>query len=211
MKQIVFLLIALLYISNYGYSQLPTKDSISAINSILEFQKELKEQYADTAESPLPDEAVGSFKGHEFFDIDLKYRVQADLVLTLDSPIFEMPTTTSRKPKYRQYAIAVFTIDNVEYRLALYQSQSLMENEEYKDYLFIPFKDYTNGVETYGGGRYIDLRIPEGDKIIIDFNQAYNPYCAYSVRYSCPIPPDQNHLPVEIRAGIKYKDDYHDK
>jgi len=73
--------------------------------------------------------------------------------------------------------------------------------EEYKNYLFIPFKDLTSGTETYGGGRYMDIMIPEGDEIILNFNTAYNPYCAYANGYFCPIPPAENTLNVEIRAG----------
>ena len=78
-----------------------------------------------------------------------------------------------------------------------------MQDEEYKDYLFLPFLDDTNGEGSYGGGRYIDLRIPDSDTMIIDFNTAYNPYCAYNDRYSCPIVPRQNYLDVAIEAGVK--------
>ena len=83
----------------------------------------------------------------------------------------------------------------------------------YKDYLFLPFTDPTNGVTTYGGGRYLDLMIPATKVVQLDFNKAYNPYCAYSGNYSCPIPPEENHLEIEIKAGVKkyhstsFKDD----
>lgn len=80
-----------------------------------------------------------------------------------------------------------------------------MQKEEYADYLFFPFTDETNGKETYGGGRYIDLRIPkEGDSLVIDFNMAYNPYCAYSWQYSCPLVPAENQMDVEVPVGIRY-------
>jgi uncharacterized protein len=78
-----------------------------------------------------------------------------------------------------------------------------LNKPEYKDYLFLPFTDLTNGVQTYQGGRYLDLRIPQGDEIVIDFNQSYNPYCAYSGRYSCPVVPSENHLDMEVLAGVK--------
>ena len=74
---------------------------------------------------------------------------------------------------------------------------------EYEDYLFLPFTDKTNGDSSYGGGRYLDLKLPEGDSIIIDFNQAYNPYCAYNDKYSCPVPPKSNNLDIEVLAGVK--------
>ena len=78
-----------------------------------------------------------------------------------------------------------------------------MKEEGYEDYLFLPFLDDTNGEESYGGGRYIDCRIPEGDTIEIDFNKAYNPYCAYNENYSCPIVPRENYLAIEVKAGVK--------
>ena len=85
----------------------------------------------------------------------------------------------------------------------LYQSLDLKKIEEYKDALFLPFTDLTSGVDSYGGGKYIDLKIPQGTTITIDFNRAYNPYCAYNHKYSCPIPPQENDLAIEIRAGVK--------
>ena len=74
--------------------------------------------------------------------------------------------------------------------------------EEYKNHLFLPFTDLSNGEKSYTGGRFIDLEIPNSDVIVIDFNKAYNPYCAYSPDYSCPIPPAENHLNVNILAGV---------
>jgi len=89
--------------------------------------------------------------------------------------------------------------------LTLYQNFALLTNPLYKDLLFLPFTDLTNNKETYGGGRYINLDIKSINeaKIIIDFNKAYNPYCAYSDGYRCPIPPEENNLPLEIKAGEK--------
>ena len=85
----------------------------------------------------------------------------------------------------------------------VYQNLLLRETEEFKDYLFLPFADLTNGEQTYGGGRYIDLSIPDKDSIIINFNTAYNPYCAYNAKYSCPLVPKENHLDYSIEAGVK--------
>jgi uncharacterized protein (DUF1684 family) len=85
----------------------------------------------------------------------------------------------------------------------VYQNAELVRKNTYVNYLFLPFSDLTSGNETYIGGRYIDLRIPYGDTIAIDFNQAYNPYCAYNRKYSCPIVPLENDLPIAIRAGVK--------
>jgi len=91
-------------------------------------------------------------------------------------------------------------------KLHVYQSQSLLQSDQYKDYLFIPFTDLTSGNGTYEAGRYIDIKSEEirGDHVIIDFNKAYNPYCAYVKNvYNCPIPPRENDLPVAILAGEK--------
>lgn len=118
-----------------------------------------------------------------------------------------MKTTTERLPVYDKYGTLTFELDDKTYKLSVYQSHSLRNNKKYKNYLFLPFTDLTNGNETYGGGRYIDFTIPDSDVVVIDFNKAYNPYCVYSDKYSCPIPPKENHLPIKITAGIKnYKD-----
>jgi uncharacterized protein (DUF1684 family) len=80
---------------------------------------------------------------------------------------------------------------------------ALRRQKEYKNYLFIPFRDASSNHETYGGGRYLDLQIPDGNKTILDLNTVYNPYCVYSHRYSCPIPPAENTLKLSILAGEK--------
>ena len=91
----------------------------------------------------------------------------------------------------------------------MYQSIDLLKNPKYKNYLFLPFKDATNGTDTYGGGKYLDLEIPKARTIIIDFNQSYHPYCAYNAYdYNCPIVPEENNLPIEIKAGVMYDDVY---
>jgi uncharacterized protein (DUF1684 family) len=94
-------------------------------------------------------------------------------------------------------------IDSVPCRLAVYQNIDLLKRDrkKFKNYLFIPYKDKTTRNETYGGGRFLDFEIPKNATVILDFNLAYNPYCAYSHRYSCPIPPEENTLNVKIEAG----------
>ena len=116
-----------------------------------------------------------------------------------------METTKERAqpPIYNKFGKTVFKLNGKKYTLAIYQNVDLVNTAGYEDYLFIPFKDLTNGEDTYGGGRYLDLKIPEGETILIDFNRAYNPYCAYNHNYSCPIPPFENHLKVKIEAGVK--------
>ena len=171
--------------------------------SIKEFQFELNTKYADKDESPLTEKDLKEFKALDFFSIDSTYKINAKFELNENPVFFEMPTTTERKPIYKTYGKATFVIDGKELVLHIYQNQDLIKMPEYKNHLFIPFTDLTNSNGTYGGGRYIDLEIPEGDTIVIDFNRAYNPYCAYNHKYSCPIPPRENDLSVAIKAGVK--------
>ena len=116
---------------------------------------------------------------------------------------FLMPTTTERKSEEVVYGIAKFLLNGKNHELEIYQNSELILEEGYEDYLFLPFTDMTNGTETYGGGRYLDLRIPEGDTIVLNFNKAYNPYCVYNKKYSCPLVPRQNYLKTRVEAGVK--------
>lgn len=182
-------------------------DSLQATAEIAAFQKQLNAEYSNRKESPLEPKDFAKFKGHDFFPIDLNYRVHAKLIVTAGSPFFGMKTTTSTMRSQRVYGHVEFTLLGQEFRLPVYQSKDLMQTDEYADYLFFPFTDETNGTLTYGGGRYIDLRIPkEGADIVIDFNMAYNPYCAYSSKYSCPIVPAENQMDIEVPVGVRYVD-----
>jgi uncharacterized protein (DUF1684 family) len=139
-----------------------------------------------------------------FFPVNENYRVIAAFERVKNGSWFTMETSGTTKQVYRVYGIIRFAINDTTVKLNLYQSQKLMTVEEYKDNLFLPFTDLTSGEESYAAGRYIDLSFNDisDNKVIIDFNKAYNPYCAYvSGKYNCPIPPRENYLPVAIRAG----------
>lgn len=194
MKKIVFLF---LYIQIAFAQQKFERDSVS------QFQKEMNEHYADSASSPLKKSDLNNFKALDFFPVDEKYFVQAKFIRTKKEKPFEMKTTTSRKPKYVKYGELHFEINGISCKLNVYQNLELVKKPQYKNSLFLPFTDFTSGVESYGGGRYIDIQIQEGNHWAIDFNQAYNPYCAYNEKYSCPIVPKENDLKVEIKAGVK--------
>ena len=116
---------------------------------------------------------------------------------------FKMKTTTERRPDYVKYGEVYFSLLGKQFKLNIYQNIQLVQKPGFEKHLFLPFTDLTNGDETYGGGRYIDLQIPDGDFIMIDFNQCYNPYCAYNHRYSCPVPPKENNMDVLVKAGVK--------
>lgn len=203
MKKITLILIL---ISAFAFSQTEKKQ----ISEIKKFQKELNDGYTNKKETPLRGDNYTQFRKHPFFPIDLKYRIKAQFTKTENAVAFEIPTSSGNTQPYREFGKATFTIDGATYILTVYQSLNLIHTAGYEDYLFLPFRDETNGKETYGGGKYIDLRIPAGDQIIIDFNQSYQPYCAYNAYdYSCPIVPEENFLPVRIEAGVQYDDVYH--
>ncbi len=168
-----------------------------------EYQRAQNSKFKDVTESPLKDKDRKHFTGLDFFKIDSSYVVTANFKRTPNEASFKMKTTTSRLPEYVKYGELSFTLKGKELKLDIYQNLELIEDEGYEDYLFLPFLDETNGIETYGGGRYIDARIPEGDTMTINFNEAYNPYCAYNDKYSCPVVPRQNYLRVRVEAGVK--------
>ena len=142
----------------------------------------------------------------DFYPVDEKFRVFGRFEFTKNSPWFKMETSGAEKKIFRVYGSVTFSINDTISTLNIYQSQSLMETAKYRDHLFIPFMDLTSGEETYTSGRYLDLSINDikDHDLVIDFNKAYNPYCAYvSDRYNCPIPPRENFLNVAVTAGEK--------
>ncbi len=145
-------------------------------------------------------------QGLQFFPLDTAYCKTARVERIYEAPWFAMPTSGKISKTFRVYALLHFSINGVPEKLSVYQSQQLMQSDAYKDYLFIPFTDLTNGEQTYENGRYIDLLTGDLEEKVcyIDFNKAYNPYCAYvSNVYNCPIPPAENHLSISIKAGEK--------
>ncbi|MFM1879070.1 MAG: hypothetical protein RLZZ241_1936 [Bacteroidota bacterium] len=173
------------------------------VGQILAFQKELNATFSSPDDSPLPDRYRIHFEGLDFYLPDTTYQVWAKLKRTPEALPFNLATTTDRMALERTYGVLEFELKGVPLTLEVYQSPDLMLEEGYEDYLFLPFSDLTNGTETYTGGRYIDLKIPDSDSILIDFNKAYNPYCAYNPKYSCPVVPAPNQLGIAIRAGVK--------
>ncbi|AWG22222.1 hypothetical protein FFWV33_12195 [Flavobacterium faecale] len=167
------------------------------------FQKELNAEYASAKTSPLEAADLATFKTLDFYPVTSDFYVHAKFIRTKKEKAFKMKTSTSRAPLYVKYGEVHFTIKGKECVLNLYRDIVLTRKAAYKNDLFLPFSDLTSGNETYIGGRYIDLKIPAGDSIDIDFNTAYNPYCAYNHAYSCPRVPLENDLQVKIEAGVK--------
>lgn len=168
-----------------------------------DWQQEQNADFKDATKSPLKDKDRKRFKSLDFYSFDSTYVVTAKLTRTPEAKPFKMKTTTERLPDYVQYGVVTFTLKAREYKLNIYQNLGLLYEEGYEDYLFLPFLDDTNGDGSYAGGRYTEARIPKDDTIIIDFNTAYNPYCAYNEKYSCPIVPRVNYLATRVEAGVK--------
>lgn len=196
----------LLMVSVFGFSQSTKKE----ISDIRKFQSELNAEYENPKETPLRGDNFTNFKDHPFFPIDLKYRIKAKFERTENAVPFELPTSSGKTQPYIEYGKATFQLDGKMHTLSIYQSLNLIKKPGFEDYLFLPFRDETNGKETYGGGKYMDLRIPKTDEILLDFNQSYQPFCAYNAYdYNCPIVPEENFLPLRIEAGVQYHDVYH--
>ena len=177
--------------------------NLAYIDTVIREREAKDREFADTATSPLEKEDLKTFKGIPWYPVDPDWRIPAKVVVDTSGPVFEMATNTSRKPKYRKYAILSFKVADTVCTLTVFQNMEHIHHPEYGKYLFVPFRDKTNGKTTYAAGRYLDIYIPESDSILLDFNRAYNPYCAYAHRWSCPLVPFENDLPVHIFAGEK--------
>lgn len=178
------------------------------IDGWIAWRKEKDSVFADSISSPLLPEHRIEFSGLKYFEYNPYYSVRAYFESNMGEP-FSMPTTTERTPLYRVFGYLHFSLFDSVYELPVYQNLELKNRPGYEDYLFLPFTDLTNAEETYGGGRYIDMKITEGDQWNIDFNKSYNPYCAYNSRYSCPIPPIENHINRRVEAGVlKFDKEY---
>jgi len=154
------------------------------------------------AEAPL---TPARLQGVSYFPPDPDFRVTGTFTATEDAEPFHMATTTGKPAEYIEYGTFHFTLDGKEQSLTIYRRIAHIRSPLYRDLLFVPFRDKTNGASTYAGGRYLDVRIGdiEEGQLTIDFNRAYNPYCVYNEGYSCPIPPRQNTIQAAVTAGEK--------
>jgi uncharacterized protein (DUF1684 family) len=142
-----------------------------------------------------------AFQGLKYFSPDLKYRVTATLVPIDNKQVIALPTSDGLEKKYLEYGYAEFKLDGVANRLIILE---MTDPGPFRGTLFLAFADETSAHETYGAGRYLELKkVPGATSVVLDFNNAYNPYCAYSDNFSCPFPPKGNVLHVAIKAGEK--------
>lgn len=166
---------------------------------VLEARHDKDRFFKTSRNSPLLDQQQWKFTALSYFPVDMAYRVTARYQ-SLAKPLeFKIRTSTGHERLYRTVGRLDFTLSDKPLTLFAYQEQG--EEAPVGDALFIPFTDLTSGTESYGGGRYLDVEKPTGESVALDFNLAYNPYCAYNHNFSCPIPPAENHLDVPIRAG----------
>lgn len=171
-----------------------------------EHQREMNANFKDAVKSPLTDEDRKAFRSLDFFKFDSTYVVIASFKRTPNEASFKMKTTTDRLVDYVKYGEVTFNIEGKESKLNVYQNLEMVKQLGEEEALFLPFMDNTNGEESYKGGRYVEVKLPENNQMVIDFNTAYNPYCAYNDKYSCPIVPNENRLYVNIEAGVKKYD-----
>ena len=163
-------------------------------------QREEKDHFMRSSDSPFSDDSLG-FVGLSYFPIDPKYKIQANLSSIPDRKVVVLPTSDGAEKKYLEYGYAEFEWEGTQNRLLILE---IMDQGPYRGTLFLAFGDETSARETYGAGRYLDVKkIPGSTAITLDFNQAYNPYCAYNDQFSCPLPPPENLLIIPIRAGEK--------
>ena len=172
------------------------------VDSVRTLRQQKLEQFGKDANAPLTAEDIRHI---HYFDPDSAYVIVGHVELLRGEQPFRIPTSDGTSKSYIRYAKVRFQLQGQEGELTLFRSQDLFANPLYRDHLFLPFTDATNGGETYGGGRYIDLSVDDihNGSVTIDFNTAYNPYCAYSSGYWCPVPPAENFLPFAIKAGEK--------
>lgn len=160
------------------------------------FRRDKDAFFRDDPRSPLTHEQRAGFTGFEYFPEDPALRIDAELDPDVDPGLIEMDTTGGTPQRYTRAGTVRFEVDGEPATVTLYAS-----GDGHADGLFLPFRDATSGRETYGAGRYLDLDPPEDGRVVVDFNLAYNPYCAYDAGWSCPLPPGENWLSVPIRAG----------
>ncbi|WP_116107615.1 DUF1684 domain-containing protein [Lewinella sp. IMCC34191] len=185
----------------YTKESLWKTDYPSYAQEMTTFRRALDEQYRHPGTSPLPEAEREAFAGHGFFPVDESFRIVADFVPDTTATQLTMPTSNESSVTYTIYGRARFDLGGGAQELLLLRNSNADDSATGR--LFVPFRDATSGQSTYGGGRYLDISLPADGTVVLDFNKAYNPYCAYTVGYACPIPPAENTLDVEVPVGVK--------
>jgi len=201
----VFIIALVLVVAVIIFYSFQGKDLGNEYEAEIRKERQAKDDYMRSSdESPFGEEKKNC-KGLNYFPIDFNYRISARLISIENKKVVVLPTSDNLEKKYLEYATAEFELNGEPSKLLILE---IMEEGPYRGTLFLAFADATSAKETYGAGRYLDVKkVPGASSIILDFNQSYNPYCAYSQKFSCPFPPKENVLKVAVRAGEK---NYHD-
>ena len=193
----ILLIVAIVAITIFNF--LTIGESSKDYTERLEQERKDKNGYMLSSNSPLIEEDKQNFTGLNYYPIDEDFKVTARIEKTNNKqPIF-IESTTGEQLKYIPFATATFELRGQQHSVMLYQDWE----EKDPNKLSLMFADETSAIETYGGGRYLDVMYRNTNSVIIDFNNAYNPFCHFNAEYSCPIPPRQNVLNIPIEAGEK--------
>ena len=200
MKNLAILILSLILIScNKKYQS----KELSYINSVKNHRTKNQEFMQKDMNSPFHKKGDIPFEELKYFDIDTAYKMKAQLTLLPFPEPYTMKMSDGTTQPYVKIAWAGFSLHGVPQKVLLLKMEKFME----ENWLFLPFYDETSANSTYGGGRFLDVDYTGNTIVEIDFNFAYNPYCAYNPDYSCPIPPIENQITVKVEAGEKkYKE-----
>lgn len=198
-RNIILIIVIIAIVAGMYYSLTGSETSAGYMARIEQLRSEKDNNLKADDDSPFGDSIA--FTGLKYFPIDARYRIDARLTEINPKKPVVLPTSDGREKSYLEYAYAEFELDGVKNKLLILE---IMDMGPYRGTLFLAFADKTSAAETYGAGRYLDVKkVPGAKSITLDFNEAYNPYCAYNDNYSCPFPPKENMLDVEIKAGEK--------
>ena len=196
----LWIAVLILQIAGCSNSDGPEMDSDNCLSGLADHRAETDASFA-ADEYPLSEEQKATFSGLDYYPPNAAFCLTARFEATASGETFNMPTYNEKPLPFREYGTFKFEVDDVSYSLTAYQRMDLPK--EKRQWVLVPFKDATNGRDTYGGGRYLEIKFPIEAATEIDFNRASNPWCAYDPKYTCPIPPVKNWLKISIEAGEK--------
>lgn len=196
-RTILTSIVAMLVVGVMVYSLMPKQPEETYGQKVQRMRGEKLEYFAKNSSSPIAD--PDDIDRIDWFDVDSQYVLEAVAERTTGDTVMIVMSDGVRE-KFYKYGIASFKFRGKDLSLAVYSKE---DKPKKNALLFVPFLDKTNGISTYGGGRYLDVPMAKGDRLTLDFNMAYNPYCTYNDSYICPVPPSSNMLDIEVRAGEK--------
>ena len=194
MKKVLIALIPIIIIASLYFST--SSDSSAYQEEISEFREEKHNFFKTSQGSPFVQKNI-AYEPVQFFPADIDFRVNATLEKMTSRDFITIANSDGSQIKYLKYAIAKFKMKGTSQQLVILKALG------FGNQYLTAFADETSGISTYGGGRYLDVVIGKSDQVVLDFNKAYNPYCAYSEEYLCPLPPRENFLEIPIEAGEK--------